>query len=74
MGENKYKDSEETGHNPSRTAEEWRAYHRDYYRKNAERRRIQAARYYQRQRLKRALARYRGLVPDRIIRLLFLRD
>ena len=57
----------------SRTAEEWRAYHREYYRMNAERRRQQKARSNQRLRLVQAYARYGGVVPMRVIRLLFLR-
>jgi len=59
---------------PSRTVEAWRAYHREYYRKNAAKRRAQAAKYHSRRVYKQALARYSGLVPDRIIKLLFLRD
>ena len=57
----------------SRTAEEWRAYHRDYYRKHAERRRQQRKNSHQRMVLERAYMRYGGIVPRRVIRLLFLR-
>ncbi len=58
----------------SRTAEQWRAYHLEYYRTHAERRRQQKKASHQRMKLVRAYARYGGLVPDRVIRLLFLRD
>ena len=58
----------------SRTPEEWRAYHREYYRRNAERRRGQAAKYYRRRRYLDALVACGGVVPERIIRMLFLRD
>lgn len=60
----------------SRTVEEWRAYHREYYRKNAEKRRKQAANYHQRRQRRlfnQALMLYSGSVPKRIIRMLFER-
>jgi len=57
----------------SRTADEWRAYHREYYRTHAERRRQQKKASHQRMALVRAYVRYSGIVPKRIIRLLFLR-
>jgi len=58
----------------SKTVEEWRAYHREYYRQNAERRRQQKAKSHQRLALVRAYARYGGMVPKRVIRMLFLRE
>jgi len=58
---------------PSRTVEEWRAYHREYYRAHAERRREQKRASHQRRALVRAYARYGGIVPKRVIRMLFLR-
>ena len=58
----------------SRTAEEWRAYHREYYRQHAERRREQKKASHRRMALVRAYARYGCIVPKRIIRMLFLRE
>ena len=57
----------------SRTAEEWRAYHREYYRTHTERRRQQKKASNQRMTLVRAYVRYGDLVPKRVIRMLFLR-
>ena len=66
-------DQERPRYYKSRSAEEWRAYHREYYRKNAERRRRQAAKYHQRKTLERAYAQLGGVVPKRVLRFL-LRD
>lgn len=52
----------------SRTADEWRAYHRKYYRKNAERRRQQAAEYQKRRKLIRVIASYSRWIPKRLVR------
>lgn len=65
--------SSEPRYYKSRTAEEWRAYHREYYRQHAERRRQQKKLSNQRLVLIRAYARYGGIVPKRVIRMLFLR-
>ena len=62
------------GYYKSRTAEEWRAYHREYYRKHAERRRQQKKASHQRARLTRIYVRCGGVVPMRVIRMLFLRE
>ncbi len=58
----------------SRTAEQWRAYHREYYRAHVERRREQKRASHQRMALVRAYAMYGGFVPKRVIRMLFLRE
>ncbi len=66
-----------TGEGPryykSRTPDEWRAYHREYYRMHADRRRQQKKASHQRMALVCGHARYGGIVPKRIIRMLFLR-
>ena len=55
---------------PSRTPEEWRAYHRNYYREHAERRRAQARDSH----LRKVLRQVFGSAIPRSLRLLFLRD
>ena len=58
------------GYWPSKTVEEWRAYHRNYYREHAERRRKQARDSQLRKVLRQAL----GNAIPRSLRRLFLRD
>ena len=55
---------------PSRSVEEWRAYHRDYYQRNAAKRRQQARKSYLRRWLRKAFG---GHPPKSVMRI-FLRE